>query len=347
MTALSWIGLSLIGPAGPTAAHAQEELVDILVDGGNDYDWQEVALPGPVCGDGSQYKVYVWDSPSSDNLLLYFEGGGACWDYGGCTGANGVLGAANPNGLAPDYMSGMAQQYVSPLVNGADPGLPLRSKTDLVTNGWDVVYMPYCTGDVHVGNSVVTYTDPSGVNPPVTFHHNGYNNTLEALGYLDTRFPNIGKLMVSGFSAGGTASTIQYYLARTMLNASSGYLLIDSGPVFPAPDNTYWSRPLHDLITSQWGLGSLFDELPATFDDNDFGSISDMLAEEFPDDQLAYIGYSSDYNYSRFSYEYFNPGISKDETLLLLARGPGAPDRQARRPPELVVARPWDRPIND
>ncbi|MFN8644880.1 MAG: hypothetical protein U0802_25625 [Candidatus Binatia bacterium] len=80
-----------------------------------------------------------------------------------CSGQAGVLGAAHPNGIPADYIHDFEPTYVSPLINGADPGIPLfRSKTNIATNGFDMVYVPYCTGDVHVGNRVVTYTDPTG-----------------------------------------------------------------------------------------------------------------------------------------------------------------------------------------
>jgi len=75
-------------------------------------------------------------------MVVLFEGGGACWDYDTCSGRAGVLGASNPNGLSDDYMSGMEPKYVSPIINGADPGLPFRAKTNIATNGWDMVYMP-------------------------------------------------------------------------------------------------------------------------------------------------------------------------------------------------------------
>ena len=106
--------------------------------------------------------------------------------------------------------------------------------------------MPYCTGDVHVGNRVVTYTDPTGANPPITFRHNGYNNTIAALNFLHTRFPSINKLLVTGFSAGGVAT--QRHLLPGAPHAAcrrKAYLLNDSGPIFPAPNATYNSRPLH------------------------------------------------------------------------------------------------------
>ena len=49
-------------------------------------------------------------------------------------------------------------------------------------------------------------------------------------------------------------------------------MLNDSGPIFPAPNSTYKSCPLHDLIKVQWNLASLYATLPATFNPNDFGT---------------------------------------------------------------------------
>ncbi|HEY8152743.1 MAG TPA: hypothetical protein VII72_01305 [Myxococcota bacterium] len=322
--------------------------IEDVVDGGNSYAWQEVRLPGTMCGNGSQYKFYVYDSPTSNNLLLYFEGGGACWDYPSCSGQAGILGAAHPNGIPDNYIAEFQPQYVSPLVNGADPGIPGRAKKDIATKGYDVVYMPYCTGDVHVGNNVVTYTDPAGVNPPVTWRHVGYNNTRAALDYLHTRFPTVGKLLVSGFSAGGTATNAVYYQARrTLLPTVKGYMLNDSGPIFPAPNATYKSRPLHQLITSQWALASLYAQLPATFNPNDFGSVTAMLAGEFPNDRLAYTGYSSDYNYSRFSYERFYPGISQATVLAYWRQDQTNLVNVMKNYPNYSYHIPWHRPIND
>jgi hypothetical protein len=321
--------------------------IEDIVDGGNDYAWERIEIPGTLCGNGSQYKFWVYDSPSSQNLLISFEGGGACWDYETCSGQAGILGAANPNGLPDDYITDFKAQYVSPLVNGADPGIPLRPLNPIVTNGWDVAYVPYCTGDVHVGNSVVTYEDPSGQNPPITWRHMGFNNTRAVAQYLATRFPNVGKLLVTGFSAGGVATTAGYYEVRRTIQPVVGYMLNDSGPVFPAPNMTYNSRPLHELIAQVWDLDTLYAELPATFDENDFGSITDMLAAEFPGDQLAYTGYSSDYNFSRFSYERFYPGLDQAATLALWREDQANLVDEMQDHGNFSYHIPWHRPIND
>lgn len=336
--------VGLLLSALPMAAHAIG--IEDVVDGGNTYAWQQIQLAGTTCGNGSQYKFYVYDNPSSTNLVLYFEGGGACWDYDTCSGRAGVLGAAHPNGIIDNYMSDFQPQYVSPIVNGADPGIPGRSKTNLPTNGWDVVYMPYCTGDVHVGNAVRTYTDPTGVNPPITWRHVGYNNTIAALNYLHGRFPTINKLLVSGFSAGGTATYAAYYKARRILVPTKGYMLNDSGPIFPAPNSTYKSYPLHSLIKTQWNLASLFGQLPASFNPNDFGSVTTMLATEFPTDQLAYTAYNSDYNYSRFSYERFYPGITEAQVLANWRADTTNLINVMKTKANFSYHIPWQRPIN-
>ena len=321
--------------------------IEDIVNGGNDYAWERVELPGTMCSDGSQYKFFVHDAPGSNNLLIMFEGGGACWDYETCSGQAGALGAANPNGIPDEYITDFKAQFVSPLVNGADPGIPFRPINPIATAGYDVVYMPYCTGDVHVGNNVVTYSDPSGQNPPIVFRHVGFQNSTAALDHLAGRFPNVNKLLVTGFSAGGVATSTLYYEARRTLQPNKGYMLNDSGPVYPASAPSDNSSPLHTLITGQWDLDTLYDELPATFDEDDFGSINTMVAVEFPNDQLAYTGYSSDFNFSRFSYERFYPGISQAGIL----------QRWREDQAELVSLMgnysnfswhiPWSRPIND
>jgi hypothetical protein len=323
--------------------------IEDVVDGGNTYPWVRVELPGTVCSNGSQYRFWYYDSPTSNNMVISYEGGGACWDYPSCSGQTGILGAANPNGIPTDYITQMKAKFVSPIINGADPGIPLfRSKTNLVTNGWDMVYMPYCTGDVHVGNRVVTYNDPTGVNPPITFRHNGYNNSVAALNFLHTRFPSIGKLLVTGFSAGGVATnTIFYQARRTLVPTVKAYLLNDSGPVFPAPNSSYSSWQLHQTITTSWNMASLFSQLPAPFNPTNYGSINQMVAQQFPNDLMAYTGYSSDYNFSRFSYERFFPGITKDGVLAKWRADQTNLINQIKVYANWSYHVPWQRPINE
>ena len=323
-----------------------EGILNLIVDGGNNFAWQKVALPNTKCGNGSQYKFFVRRT-ASPNLLFFFEGGGACWDYDTCSGRAGILGAANPNGISDDYMTQFTAKYVSPIVNGADPGLPLRSRTDLVTKGWNIVYMPYCTGDVHIGNNVRTYTDTTGQQPPLTWHHAGYTNTVAAINYTKQQFPSVQKLLVTGFSAGGTATSASYYFVRRGINPQRGYLLNDSGPIYLAPNLNYRSRYLHDQIRSSWSLDSVFNQLPASFDRNDFGTINRMVAVEFPGDQLAYTAYTRDYNYSRFSYDRFYTPNDMETVLGYWKQDEENLINELKRYSNYSYFVPYHRPIND
>ena len=337
-------GLSL---AAGLSSVVQAVGIEDVVDGGNNFAWQKVEIPGTKCSDGSQYKFWVHDNPNSNNIVLMYEGGGACWDYESCSGALGLLGAANPNGLADSYITETKAKFVAPIMNGNDPGLPFRSKENLVTNGWDAVYIPYCTGDVHVGNNVVTYNDPSGVNPPINFFHFGFHNSQQTLQHLAGQFPNVNKMLITGFSAGGVASSAIYNEARTTLNPTKGYMLNDSGPLFPAPDGSYNSRQLHETIKTAWDLATVFTQLPAGFDANDMGSINPMLANEFPQDQFAYTGYSTDFNFSRFSYERFFPGIDQAGMLAKWQADQDNLIAQMNQYSNYSYHIPWHRPIND
>jgi hypothetical protein len=336
----------VVTAATPTASRAIG--IEDVVDGGNTYPWVRVELPGTYCSDGSQYRFWYYDSPTSNNMVISYEGGGACWDYPSCSGQTGILGAAHPNGIPSDYITSFEPTYVSPIINGADPGIPpFRSKTNLVTNGWDMVYVPYCTGDVHIGNNVVTYSDPTGANPPIVFRHVGFNNTLALLSFLHTRFPSINKLLVTGFSAGGVASAATFYHARRTLVPARAYLLDDSGPAFPAPNSSYNSWLLHQKIRTAWNLTSLYSSMPASFNPNDFGSINSMVATQFPSDFMAYSAYSDDYNFSRFSYERFYPGITKAQVLTKWRQDQTNLINLIKSYANWSYHVPWDRPIND
>lgn len=269
------------------------------------YDtWQKVELADTVCGNGSQYKFFVKYSDQTDNLVVVFEPGGACWDYPSCTGATGVRGAANPDGLRDDHYE--LAPFISPFLQREDPTSPTAS--------WNMVYVPYCTGDVHTGNNVITYTDDTGEGPDVMFHHKGHDNVQKVIGWIDEQFTHVPKMLTTGCSAGGAGAITNYYFLRNGVTAADhSYLLDDSGPIFPS---TGYSQPLHLKIREAWNVDSILSALPAGFDMNDFGTINTALADQFPDDRLASTFFRRDMNFSLYSYErFYEPTPDKTEIL--------------------------------
>ncbi len=286
--------------------------------------WLKVELPGTVCGDGSQFKFFVNYSNTSNDLVVSFEPGGACWDYDSCTGNGGTRGAANPHGIPDDHMSNY--QYLN----------LLRRSNDNPAQAYNMVFVSYCTGDIHTGNNTITYTGTpagdagagdggsdggDGGADQILFHHAGHANTLKVIDWLKTTFATkvtVPKMLVTGCSAGGAGGFINYHFIRSGMGTGvqCSYLLDDSGPIF---HSTGPSKQLHDKIRSAWNIDPILDslegQLPVKAADlkADFGLMNAALAQKYPKDRLSLVAYHQDLNYSLYSYQRFFPGSTETQ----------------------------------
>jgi hypothetical protein len=263
--------------------------------------WQKIEIPGLLCGNGSQYKFFVNYSNDSNNLIMSFEPGGACWDYASCAGDGGLRGAANPDGIPDNHMSSLKWEMLP--LHRRDPINPLQK--------WNMIFVPYCTGDLHTGNNVITYPNPDPNAEPLVFHHDGHKNVMAIIDWANQQFSNIPQLLVTGCSAGGTSSLVNYHFIRKgLLGAQCSYMLDDSGPLFASAGN---SGPLHKKVRESWNLDPVIDQaissdFPGVSPDdvkNDLSLVNTALADKYPKDRLAIALYRLDYNYSLYSYERF------------------------------------------
>lgn len=281
--------------------------------------WDMVELPpdsGAACGNGTPYRFFVNRTPASKSAVLVYEGGGACWDQNACAGI-GPLSAANPDGIPPDYMNQLntaAHGLVTPFSARFDPFQKVP------TQSWNIVYLPYCTGDVHSGSKVVVYDDANPASPR-TEYHRGQANIRAAAAWLRANLGQPKDLLLTGFSAGGVGSTVTYGLVRDTLQPTGrSSLIADSGPLLQAPRGgdpaTYPSLPLHEKIRSAWGLdepGGLISQYAGTlpsFNPDNLGSVNGALAQKYPEDRFAYLAFQADTNFSAFSYQKFYEDIS-------------------------------------
>lgn len=267
------------------------------------YDkWIKIAPPGVVCGNNTEYKLFANFSDKSDNLIIVLEPGGACWDFESCTGRNGIRGAANVNGLADDHYK--LAPFISPFLN--------RDALDVPTHDWNYIYVPYCTGDVYTGNNVATYTEEDGPGS-VEFHHDGHNVTKALTEFVEANFTHIPKFFVTGCSAGGVGSLVNYHYLRSGISSiEKGYMLDDSGPVFPSSG---YSAPLHAKIRSAWNVDSLAPVQPPGFSFDDMGTINTAIADAFPKDRLATTYFRRDLDFTLYSYERFYNFPPKEEIM--------------------------------
>ena len=282
----------------------------------NYYAWQTVQMApqtGAVCGNGSPYKFFVNRVPNTRNTIIYLEGGGACWDYASCTGQSGIRGARNPDGIPNDYMSLLnpGASLVSPFV------VRLHPWTRVKTQNWNMVYVPYCTGDIYSGDKVAVYEDPQSQQAPLIWHHNGLRNMRAVVGWLKDNLPRPTQMLTTGCSAGGAGSLTNYAPTRQDIAPTRSFLINDSGPVFSAisggGNEAYPSLPLQGFIRNAWGLDAgplpyLQSRLPG-LNLNNLGTIYPALSSNLAADRMGHTHFWKDLNYSSYSYERFYPEI--------------------------------------
>lgn len=278
--------------------------------------WQTVRLDpgtGAVCGNGSPYKFFVNRVANTSNTLIYFEGGGACWDYESCSGRLGLLGARNPDGIPDDYM-----KLANPGASLASPFVfRLHPYSRVKTQDWNLVYVPYCTGDIYTGDKVAVYEDPTGREPQLVWHHNGLRNVRAVVAWLKDNLPRPGQLVQTGCSAGGVGSIANYHHVRRDLDPARGFLLNDSGPLFPTDaagdPGEYPSAPLHNRIRTAWaldrGMYALYGRELPLFSAANVGSLNRALAVRWPADRMGHVHFWRDLDFSRYSYYRFFPDL--------------------------------------
>jgi Pectinacetylesterase len=89
------------------------------------------------------------------------------------------------------------------------------------------VIVPYCTGDVFLGDKVNQYA------PDLTIHHVGAVNAKAALDGLVATFPGTKELLVTGESAGGIPTPLMAGEAQDALPAASIKVLADGSGAYP------------------------------------------------------------------------------------------------------------------
>lgn len=300
------------------------------------FRWEAVTAPanaGASCGNGTPYRFFVNRTPLTSRTIVIFEGGGACFGQQTCRGdlinrgapQNGVMSAANPEGIPLNYMTSLVSTTPSGgvTVNQSALGMvtPFTDRLGLLskvqTQAWNIVFLPYCTGDIHIGNMVSVYADHDPSNPKVQ-HHRGYVNEKFAANWMATNMSRPDKLFVTGFSAGGYGAAANYDTLRRTLNPRSAAMLDDGGPIFTTPEGgTASSLPLYTRIRQSWGTdGSqgLITELMTRYpgsggDPRNLASLIRVVATVYPKDRLGFATMLNDQVIPRFAYEPFYPEI--------------------------------------
>lgn len=188
--------------------------------------WTWIDFPDTKCRDGSMAGIGIRRNAASQDLMIFLEGGGACFDDVTCLAnpANADLWKSEPTGG---------------ILNPSDANNPLRD--------WNLVYVPYCTGDVHAG----TRTDVmvSALFPKEQFL--GYSNIEKYLQRIVPTFPNPARVLLTGISAGGFGASSTAVLIQRAFPNEKVMMIDDSGP----PQNAAVVPPcLQQRMRELWGL---------------------------------------------------------------------------------------------
>jgi hypothetical protein len=171
--------------------------------------WTWVSVPEAKCRNGSATGFGVRINPNSSNLVIYFQGGGACF--------NGLTCTANPSSYGANNFG-----------NGPSGGLFDSNNNANPLKDWNFVYLPYCTGDVFTGNA--TGVDVPGFGAPQNQSFVGYANVGFYLKRIIPTFPDVNRVLVTGESAGGFGAFYNYDRIAQAFCPKPVDLIDDSGP---------------------------------------------------------------------------------------------------------------------
>ena len=228
----------------------------------------------PRCGfdDDSDYHFFVRKG-SVNKLVVYYQGGGACWENLTC-GIPVCKDGADPVNDDPD----LATTGFADLNN---PENPFRD--------WNAVFITYCTCDVHFGDADQVYP---GVLGDVAISHRGFENAKVVEKFAREHFLNPDEIFVTGSSAGAYGAVFHGPLLHEAWPASRFSILGDAGngvitPSFLQNEFENWNF-----------LANTPDDVPGVIESIESGegmvAYIEAVADFFPDTNWAH--YSTSYD---------------------------------------------------
>ena len=244
-----------------------------------DETWTWIPFDDARCGDGSSVGLGVNLSSMSDRVLIYLEGGGACWSALTCYFFQT---ATNFSGYSA---SDFAADAADPAYLAKPGGFFDRTAAANPFKDYSYVYVPYCTGDVHAGDNVVTYGTS-------TAWHVGFRNMTVFLKRLADTFPQAGRIVLAGSSAGGIGATMNWWQTQQAFPNVRVDMINDSGAVMPE-DVMPSPNTEEQQWRAQWNLAAT---LPpgCSACATSFDVIFAFYANEFPASRGALLSYTQD-----------------------------------------------------
>jgi hypothetical protein len=241
-----------LGVYSPMMSETDGEVVNHSFGGGD----------GPLCLDGSEFSMATRDT-GSDELVIFLQGGGACWSTLCAATTSAGKGIPKAGILDPD-----------------EPGNPVAS--------WNTVYVPYCDGGLHASDADNDY---DGDGQPETLQR-GLHNLSASLDVAVNTFPAPKRILLTGSSAGGFGTIYALPLVRALYPDVPIELINDSGVGVSRPDEPEFT----ELLQSDWNAEAFF---PASCDNciGEDGHLTDYHKWQLEQDdnfRLSLMSYKQD-----------------------------------------------------
>lgn len=157
----------------------------------------------PICIRGGQWTMDTREG-ASDNLVIFLQGGGACW---------------------PEFCSAAEDAGPLPAVGILDPTLAGNPLAD-----WDVAYLPYCDGSLFAGD--VDRDLPGSIigdGSEGLSYQRGLQNLTSALDVTAAEFPDPERIVLTGVSGGAFGTIVALPLVRFYYPDAEILIFNDSG----------------------------------------------------------------------------------------------------------------------
>jgi Pectinacetylesterase len=196
-----------------------------------DQTWKKVVPGGDCqCSDGSGFNFWVREA-NPEKVVFYLGGGGACFSAETCAPERDLYKTTVEDD--PTQQSG--------IFDLDDERNPFAD--------YSIVYVPYCTADVHIGDTITKYA------PGLTIRHKGSVNATAALDRLAATFPSASEVVVIGESAGSIAAPLYAGILSDRLPDTRVTVLGDASGSYP-------DVPRINELFAAWGIGSAIPAWP-------------------------------------------------------------------------------------
>lgn len=257
--------------------------------------WTWVDFPDSECGNGSPTGIGVNLSNRSSDVIVFMQGGGACWNQLTCYT---VRSASDFDGYgSTKFANDSIKTQVA--FNRTNMNNPFRDAS--------FVFIPYCTGDVHTGDAVTSYGG----------HHKGAANVRAFLNRLGPTFTGQRRIWLTGTSAGGYGVQLNYHRFAAAFPDAEVHGLADSAQMINPTSPTLLAEWL-----DAWGVS---DPPGCTGCTRNFNLVPAWLSSTWPNRRFGLLAYSRDSVLGPF-FSLAQPDFEMATTTLLMGQYQNKPN---------------------